>query len=414
MNRAKRKSATLSQCACPSCEPSAKQKRKQTCNMALEPSSYPTVDTTELMSGKPQKTRNKQRAKKANMSRLEIDQKLKIMADSNAKKQHVSKQELPQQHIIPEVPSFTEDGDDGIQPFPLAHNQCHQNIAMEESEISASSSNSDTDSEDENAFNQITKEHSRQIMGGNGMVYVEPISTPIHTQIPSKLHKKIWRNKFVDFASLLPSLHSNISHHHPQFSLQMDSQSNISIVPQQKIRKIEHIEQWTTAFLRFVAIYSQKHPLQTPQLMKYGEIVRDLAQRRASWAFYDTQFRMLRESMIIPWDRIHTEFWIMSTTQPTTQSFRPFRPSHTKHNRNGPHNRSGRFLQNTCWVFNRRTQCHNQQCPHPHVCGYCRGAHSAPKCSYHSKEQAAQSQSVPSTSSISSPPAGTTPRTNKK
>jgi hypothetical protein len=28
-------------------------------------------------------------------------------------------------------------------------------------------------------------------------------------------------------------------------------------------------------------------------LMKYGEIVRDLAQRRASWAFYDTKKTML-------------------------------------------------------------------------------------------------------------------------
>jgi len=31
--------------------------------------------------------------------------------------------------------------------------------------------------------------------------------------------------------------------------------------------------------------------------MKYGEIVRDLAQRQANWVFYDTRFRMLRQSL---------------------------------------------------------------------------------------------------------------------
>lgn len=150
-----------------------------------------------------------------------------------------------------------------------------------------------------------------------------------------------------------------------------------------------------------MAIYSREHAHQTAQLMKYGEIVRDLAQRRASWSYYDTQFWMLRESMIIPWDRIHTEFWIMSTSQPTPQSFR----SSHKHNRNNTQNRSGRYLQNTCWVYNKRTHCHNQQCPHSHVCSYCRGHHPATKCSYNSKEHAAQSRAVSTATSKISPSA---------
>jgi hypothetical protein len=87
-------------------------------------------------------------------------------------------------------------------------------------------------------------------------------------------------------------------------------------VPANRSRKALTIEQWTTDFLRFVAVYSLKHPHETPALMKYGEIVRDLASRRQrpAWSFYDTQFRQLRESTSIPWDRIHTEFWIMATT----------------------------------------------------------------------------------------------------
>jgi len=36
------------------------------------------------------------------------------------------------------------------------------------------------------------------------------------------------------------------------------------------------MEQWTTAFLRCVAVYTTKHRYVTPQLMKHGESVRDL------------------------------------------------------------------------------------------------------------------------------------------
>jgi len=128
------------------------------------------------------------------------------------------------------------------------------------------------------------------------MTYVELISTPIHTQVTPALSKQIWREWLIDFSFLLPATGS-IGQPKPTYTLQVDGQANIILVPSSKSKIIATIEQWTTAFLRFVAVYTTKHHHVTPKLMKYGEIVRDLAQRQANWVFYDTRFRMLRQSL---------------------------------------------------------------------------------------------------------------------
>ena len=109
----------------------------------------------------------------------------------------------------------------------------------------------------------------------------------------------------------------------------MSPNSKISLVPNQT-KKIFNIDMWTTAFLRFMAIYTEQFSFEAPQLLKYAEIVRDLARRtqNLSWYTYDQQFRTLRETVQIPWGRIHTEFWIMASHSQPQRSFRPtFRTS---------------------------------------------------------------------------------------
>ena len=129
--------------------------------------------------------------------------------------------------------------------------------------------------------------------------YAEPISTAISQQLPHKIKKKIWKNQFIDLATLLPLTYANNTN--TNFHLQLSSKAQISLVPNQT-RKIYNIEMWTSAFLRFMAIYTERFPIEAPQLLKYAEIVRDLARRSTglSWYLYDQQFRMLRETVQIP------------------------------------------------------------------------------------------------------------------
>ena len=80
-------------------------------------------------------------------------------------------------------------------------------------------------------------------------------------------------------------------------------------------KKIFNIDMWTTAFLRFMAIYTEQFSFEAPQLLKNAEIVCDLAccTQNLSWYTYDQGFHTLRETVQIPWGRIHTEFWIMAS-----------------------------------------------------------------------------------------------------
>ena len=65
-----------------------------------------------------------------------------------------------------------------------------------------------------------------------------------------------------------------------------------------------------SAFQVFVATYSEKAPHDTPALMKYASVVKELATQGANWHFYDEHFRRSRENQGAPWDQIHSELWL--------------------------------------------------------------------------------------------------------
>lgn len=213
--------------------------------------------------------------------------------------------------------------------------------------------------------------------------YAEPISTPISSQVSSKLKKKIWRNTYFDIASLLPRAPAAQP---GQFSLQLGSKSQINLVPSVQTRKIYTIEAWTAAFIRFAAIYTERYTTEAPQLFKYMEIVRDLAFKKPgnAWQIYDQQFRSLRENVPIPWGRLHTEFWVMSSTssqsRPRARQFSQKQNFRSNNQSSSSTDKSYRFLENTCWTYNRRGYCRKFECSFQHRCGFCRGNHNATVC----------------------------------
>ena len=130
---------------------------------------------------------------------------------------------------------------------------------------------------------------------------------------------------------------------------------------QSQTRKITHIAQWTSAFIRFVAVYSEKFPQESAQLMKYGEVIRDLAFRRPglSWYHYNMQFRQLRETVTYRWDMIHYDLWVPSAT---FYPFQGFNRQRQQSNTYAPRRSSSPFLKNCCWAFNRSGRCAKQDC----------------------------------------------------
>ena len=266
----------------------------------------------------------------------------------------------------------------------------HMDEFVEEDQSSESTSDSESD------LDHVGNSFAQNIVGnkpfsGMGastlnvpMQYAEPISTPISSQISSKIKKQIWKNNFIDLGVLLPQM---ASQERQSFSLEIGPNSDFNIVPKSKPKKKLSIDTWTSAFLRFIAIYTEKFPLEIQPLLKYCEIIRDLAQRKIgmSWSVYDQQFRQLRQNQLIPWDRIHTEFWIkaaITPSMPYPDSFRQqnklFRPQ--SNFQSNSRSTQARFLDNTCWKYNKRGFCGLSSCTFQHKCGYCRGSHNAMQC----------------------------------
>ena len=153
------------------------------------------------------------------------------------------------------------------------------------------------------------------------------ISVALSSRVSSKLKAKIFANEYVDFGALLSSSPNNDG----KYSLSMSpsigstSQPQLTLEPLANTKRVHSIHQWVSAFTIFVSIYCEKSPSETPQLMKYCEVVRDLALKAGDWIWYDEQFRYLRQSapQQYPWDQIHWELWIRAShnfrnTQPST------------------------------------------------------------------------------------------------
>ena len=114
---------------------------------------------------------------------------------------------------------------------------------------------------------------------------------------------------------------------------------SLSLESVAKPKRINSIEVWDKAFRIFVGVFTQKYPLEAPHLMKYSEIIHDLAIRGQNWQLYDENFRFLRNLNVssYSWVHVNWELWLRS------QSYQgKHRPTHQPFMQN--HSRSGPYL----------------------------------------------------------------------
>ena len=121
-------------------------------------------------------------------------------------------------------------------------------------------------------------------------------STPLGFLVSEKIKEKIGGNQFIDLGLLIAN-HQVADKFNISITNEQNSNPALSLVPNLRPKQIKNIEEWTSAFIVFVAIYSSHHPLEAPRLMKYNETVRDLS-KRGGWAFknYDENFRMMKQN----------------------------------------------------------------------------------------------------------------------
>ena len=205
------------------------------------------------------------------------------------------------------------------------------------------------------------------------------IAVGLTSRVGAKLKGKIWANEYVDFGSLLFSSPRNEG----KYSLSMtpspglSTQPQLTLEPSHPTKRIQNIQQWLSAFNIFVSVYTERFKDETPQLMKYCEVVRDLELKSGDWLWYDEQFRYIRQSdpEKFPWGQIHWELWLRassnfrrqqpSTNKPQTQIRQRFRQPF--------------FPKGTCWAFQAGKQCSG--CQFEHVCYKCGAKHPGSQCS---------------------------------
>lgn len=217
---------------------------------------------------------------------------------------------------------------------------------------------------------------------GDGVFQNALPSTAIADLIPKRLQNKIKQDKYIELNRLLPQTTSS-----PKWELNITKDKNLVVGNKVQYGQINNIERWTSAFIKFVAIYTEEHPLSAPHLMKYMEIVRDLARRGGyAWRTYDEQVRKARETTKLPWHVLHSEYWLIAANPPINFQNRqegfnrsPFQhdprgrgiPSYqftgrSKYSNGGT--TSQKFPRGTCWGFLRTGACTNKKCPFSHPC----------------------------------------------
>ena len=127
-------------------------------------------------------------------------------------------------------------------------------------------------------------------LAGEAQIPTQLFSSPsfsMASRVSDKLCSKIWNNEYFDFSALLfnPILEDKY-----QVTISNSAKDNLPslcLEPVAKAKKYFSIETWLRCFHFFVGVYTSRCPHEAPTIMKYGEVVQDLAARGDNWKFYE-------------------------------------------------------------------------------------------------------------------------------
>jgi hypothetical protein len=143
----------------------------------------------------------------------------------------------------------------------------------------------------------------------SGTALLDPIpSTPHNSSfftsaVEDKTRAKIHAGEYVKFSTLLPTRPGSEDNTTKYSSVDKDGQ--LVFVSSNDKHEIKSLLQWIKAFHIFVAIYSEKHPTETGNLMAYGHKIQCIAEACGNTAAfaYDDNFRRWRQRnpSVCPW-----------------------------------------------------------------------------------------------------------------
>jgi len=198
----------------------------------------------------------------------------------------------------------------------------------------------------------------------SGQIVFSSLALELGEGVTEKIKAKVWANEYLDFGLLL-----SVAPSPDRYSISINTSTpslgaQLTLEPSKPPKKITNINQWISAFNAFVAIYVVRFPHEAPKLMKYCEIVRDIAAKFSDWVFYDDQFRLLQQIAPnkYPWDAVHWELWLKVTFRGRQTSSIGDRPQGTR-----PRSHQSPFPKGTCWAFQSGRFC-GGGCKFHHKC----------------------------------------------
>ena len=156
----------------------------------------------------------------------------------------------------------------------------------------------------------------------------------------------------------------------------MSAFPSLCLEPVSKSRKSLSFETWLSCFHVFDGIYTSRFPHKAPALMKYGEVLQDLAFQGFNWQSYGENFCFLRQTQPepFPWSSIHWELWMRAQHSPFKKSqLQPTSAQPKMHNHMPP--------KGYCFKFNRGVECATG-CNFKHQSFKYDGLHQASRCNF--------------------------------
>ena len=179
---------------------------------------------------------------------------------------------------------------------------------------------------------------------------------PLDAQIPDVLRAKIMAGDYIDLSLLLKP-----SFIQPQeFALSIDrgaSQPTVCVSPARPKDAAVSIDQWGRAFQLYMSAYLLQ-PANLPcavKMLKYTEVVRELADAGGDWRSYDAAFRTLRGRCGWDWDSISWELWLKASQSQAGRRLAAGPPFQGQGRARPP-------ASSPCFAFNRGELCRSDTC----------------------------------------------------
>ena len=184
--------------------------------------------------------------------------------------------------------------------------------------------------------------------------------------VTTKIKEKIWSNQYVEFPTLLPTYKEDHTFHFK------DKDGSLCLAAS-KPSKFITLNDWITAFATYMSIYVQKWPAESQALLKYMQIIRNIAARGGDFRKYDETFRRVRQSQLMAWDSLHAELYVQVMM---SGSFQPRHPQPFRGSGASP--KEPRTPKGFCIKFHKGEHCPG--CRYKHTCFNCGEPHQRRNC----------------------------------